>query len=424
HVEDYARIVKQKALLRKLADFGDRICQQAFDARQDPMEVLAQASHELQILSAHYRDGQWAETNLRFRTAAEIAAEAPGGTDWIARPWVAAGSMVELSGKPKLSGKTTWLLGLARAVLDGLPFLGQPTARSPVMFLTEEQPGTFRVALEKAGLLGRAELVVLHHNDTLGRAWEDVVHTVMAESRRRGARLLILDTVATFVGLEGDAENNAGDALVAMRPLQKAAGAGLGVVVSRHERKSGGALGDSGRGSSAYAGVVDTLLALRRPERNSRANLRVIHGISRFDGVPDELVVELTPDGYVARGSPTDIAAEEAVEVILAAAPLSKEEALDLDSLLQGTPVARSTAQRVLKGLVAAGRLLRTGKGCKGDSFRYFRPEFVSAHCPSLDGQNESEAIRAGLEAGRRAGFSGDPVKKPDKPDGSREVEV
>ncbi len=423
HVEHYARIVQEKAQGRSFARFGDRIIQRAFDPRQDPREFLSQASHELQILSAHYGGGQWAETNLRFRTAAEIAAEAPGGTDWIARPWVAAGSMVELSGKPKLSGKTTWLLGLARAVLDGLPFLGQTTARSPVMFLTEEQPGTFRVALEKAGLLGRAELVVLHHNDTLGRAWEDVVHTVLEESRRRGARLLIIDTLGQFVGLEGDSENNAGDALVAMRPLQKAAGAGLGVVVSRHERKSGGALGDSGRGSSAYAGIVDTLLALRRPERNSRATLRVIHGVSRLGGVPDELVVELTPDGYVARGSPADMAAEEAVEVILVAAPVSEREALDLDSLLQGTLVARSTAQRVLKGLLAAGRLLRTGKGHKGDSFRFFRPEFVSARCPSLDGQKEKIRIEAGLEAGRRAGFWGEPVKKPDKPDGSREAD-
>ncbi len=236
--------------------------------------------------------------------------------------------------------------------------------------------------------------------------------------------MLVIDTLGVFVGLEGDAENSAGDALVAMRPLQKAAGAGLGVVVSRHERKSGGALGDSGRGSSAYAGVMDTLLALRRPERNSRANLRVIHGISRFDGVPDELAMELTPDGYVARGSPADMAAQEAAEAILAAAPVSQEEALDLDSLLQGTPVARSTAQRVLKGLLAAGRLLRTGKGRKGDSFRYFRPEFVSAGCPSLDGQKEKIRIEAGLEAGRRAGSWGDPVKKPDKPDGSGEVEV
>ena len=43
-----------------------------------------------------------------------------------------------------------------------------------------------------------------------------------------------------------------------MQPLQQAAAAeGLGVLVSQHERKSGGEVEDSGRGSSAFAGAAD-----------------------------------------------------------------------------------------------------------------------------------------------------------------------
>ncbi len=427
HVEHYARIVQDKAVLRNLARFGDRLVHWSFDPRQDPRDLLNRADRELQILSCHYRGGQGPETNWPFRTDAEAAAKAPKEISWIARPWVTAGSMVELSGKPKVSGKTTWLLSLVSAVLDGRPFLGQPTERSPVIFLTEEQPETFRAALERAGLLGHPELVMLHHNEILGRPWESVAHAALDECQRRGARLLVVDTLGVFVGLEGDAENNSGDALLAMRPLREIAGAGIGVIVSRHERKSGGALGDSGRGSSAYAGLMDTLLALRRPERNSRANLRVIHGISRFAGVPAELVVELTPEGYLARGSRADVAAQEATKAILAAAPVSQEDALDLDSLLQGTPVIRATARRVVKGLLGAGKLARTGSGKKGDAFRYFIVEKLSGLCPSLDGQDgqkETETVRAGLEAGRRAGFWGDRVKKPEKPDGSEEAEL
>ena len=49
-----------------------------------------------------------------------------------------------------------------------------------------------------------------------------------------------------------------------MKPLQLAAADGLGVVVGRHERKSGGDIGDSARGSSAFGGAVDTIITISR----------------------------------------------------------------------------------------------------------------------------------------------------------------
>ncbi len=50
--------------------------------------------------------------------------------------------------------------------------------------------------------------------------------------------------------------------------------------------------------------------------------------------------------------------------------------------------------------------------------------EKVSAQTSTLYGQNESETIEGGLEAGRRAGFWGDPVKKRDQSDGSVEADL
>jgi hypothetical protein len=43
---------------------------------------------------------------------------------------------------------------------------------------------------------------------------------------RVGAGVLIVDTVSQFAGLRGDAENNSGDALAAVEPLQAAAAEG------------------------------------------------------------------------------------------------------------------------------------------------------------------------------------------------------
>jgi hypothetical protein len=189
---------------------------------------------------------------------------------------------------------------------------------------------------------------------------------------RRGARLLVVDTLGQFTGIEGDDENNAGPALAAMRPLQLAAAEGVAVLTMRHERKSGGEPGDSGRGSSAFAGAADIVLSLRRPEGNSRPTLRVLKGIGRLR-VPEVLTIELTPNGYVSHGEGTDVAHIEAEKAILWYLPENADDALTLDEIIESTDTKRATAQRVIRGLREAGTVLCIGRGTKGDPRRYHR---------------------------------------------------
>ncbi len=197
------------------------------------------------------------------------------------RPRVARGAITEVDGKIKAAGKTTWALAMCRTVVDGAPFMGQPTTRSPVVYLTEQGGTSLRQALDRAGLSDRDDFHVLFWHDTVGIPWPTVVAFAAGEAKRLGA-VLFVDTVSQFAGISGDSENNAGAALDAMRPLQEASARdGLAVVIVRHERKSGGDVGVSGRGSSAFAGAVDVVLSLRRPEGHARPTIRVIHALSR-----------------------------------------------------------------------------------------------------------------------------------------------
>ena len=120
----------------------------------------------LEMLSAPYREGAVAE-RMRFRTAAEIEAETPTEPEWIAKPWVARRAVTAVDGKPKVAGKTTWVARQVRCILTGKPFMGKPTKRTPVVYLTEEADATFRQALDRAHLLGRTDLHVLYRRDTL-----------------------------------------------------------------------------------------------------------------------------------------------------------------------------------------------------------------------------------------------------------------
>jgi hypothetical protein len=295
--------------------------------------------------SAQAEDEDSTPINLPFRTAAEIERETPPEVDWVVRPWVAAGALTELDGKIKLSGKTTFALHMARAVVGGIPFMGQPTRKTTVVFLTEQNPTSYRQAMKRAGLLGREDFVVLYFKDIGGFQWSSVAHDAVQECKRRGAKMLVVDTLTQFAGIEGDSENNTGDALAATRPLQQAAAEGISVLDSRHERKSGGTVGDSGRGSSAYGGAADIILSLRRPEGSHKRNVRLLQALSRFDETPTDLLIELTEEGYRSLGEPGDVAIEQEQTNIMAALPNGKENALDIEALCDATDMSRAQLQ-------------------------------------------------------------------------------
>jgi hypothetical protein len=337
---------------------------------------------------------------LPFRTALQIATETTEKVEWVSKPYVALGAITEVDGKVKLAGKSTWTTHLCRAVLDGLPFMGEPTIKSPVVYLTEQPPSSWRLALERAGVLGREDFHCLYFRDIRGITWQVVADEAVAHCHRTGAKLLVVDTLGQFAGIAGDSENNSGDALQAMLPLQEAAGNGIAVMILRHDRKSGGLVGESGRGSSAYSGAVDIVLSIRRPEGNTKKTLRTIHAIGRFDETPEELVIDLTPAGYVSLGSVANVAEAEAEQVILSTAPGTPEEAVTLEELVKNSEVKRSTAQRVVKSLCARGALLTLGAGKRGNPFSYFLAEKVSAQTPNIGGQKEMNPNLALREPG------------------------
>jgi hypothetical protein len=366
----------------------------------------------------------------KFRTAADLARSAGGEVSWVVKGLLARQAITELDGRAKAAGKTTFAASLVRQVLNGVPFLGRPTQKSRVVYLTEQTGATFREVLRRAGLLDREDLFVLPWHDTFGYRWPSVVSEAVAKADREGAGLLVVDTLPQFAGLRGDDENSAGAALEAVRPLQEAAAKGLAVLLLRHERKGGGAVGDSGRGSSAFAGAVDIILSLRRPEGAQRQTIRKLESLSRFDETPSELLIELVAGAYIALGTESDIAAQEARERILAVmSKLENTSTLD-DLLLQMGSIKRTTAQRALDDLIHGGLIKRHGAGKKGDPYRFgfgdkesqetgisFGSEIHSAQTPTL-GEGGKDRIDA---AARRSAAPG-PQRVPDSPAFSRET--
>ena len=272
--------------------------------------VLTVAGDE--TLSASPVDEDAAERVVsRFDTAAAVTRSIPVRPPFACAPYLVRGAVTECVGHVKV-GKTDLALGLVAALVTGGDFLGQPAERMPVVFLTEQGGPSLRASLARAGLADATNLHVLCWSAVAGERWPAVVEGARRCALRVGAGALFVDTLSRWAGIDGEGENSSGAADATMAPLLVAASDELAVWINRHERKSGGEVGDAGRGSSAFSGAVDIALVLRRGEGNSRPTIRRIHALSRFDDTPETLVVERTDGGYISLGNVQAVAREDA----------------------------------------------------------------------------------------------------------------
>jgi len=295
---------------------------------------------------------------LIFHTAAEIRDMTPPQVEWVVRGIAASHAITDLSAMAKV-GKTTFITGMIGSITRGSSFLGSPVRQGTVVYLSEERPSVFRGPLGRAGLLDSADLHVLFRQDANMTPWPDIVTTAVEKAASVGAVLLVIDTSPAWAGLAGDTENDAGSALQAMAPLQAAAATGLAVVVVRHDRKGGGELGESGRGSSAFAGAADILLGLRRANTEGHPTRRELLGVGRFDDIPAEIVLELRDGEWLALGDAINVERAGAKSHLLDTLPGPNEPwAMETDVVKAlGPPAKRSTARRALDELIAEGQV-------------------------------------------------------------------
>jgi len=316
-----------------------------------------------------------------FLTAAQLAEVEDEEIRWYAFGYLAGGLVTELDGKVKQAGKSTFVSALCRCILEGEPWLDQATRYSPIVYLTEQSAPSFKRNLKRSGLLGRSDFHILLWSKVRGWKWEDVVTLARRKCAAVGAGILIVDTLGQFSGVRGDGENSSGNALVVMEPLQAAAADGLAVLASRHDRKSGGDVGDSGRGSSAFTGAVDVVLHLQRVpgDRAGKERQRLLEAISRFEETPEQTLVELNEDepfSYRAIGDVEQVRSVRLRQEILANLSVDPDLGMTISDLRELLSCDRSALSKALWELMKDRLIWRTGAGKNGDPYKYcLRPQ-------------------------------------------------
>lgn len=287
--------------------------------------------------------------------------------DWIAKPWLVQGGITDLVGTHKEAGKTTWLMrGLLRSVLDGAEFLGQKTIPTKVLYLTEQPPSVVRKDLEAAGIIDHPGLYLLQWHDVAGATWKATGAKLKRDVQALGVRLVVVDTLPQFALQAGDSENDNAAALEALKPLQLLNPDGVSVIIVRHERKVGGSVAKAGRGATAFAGVVDIMLRIRRRGK-AYPSRRIIEARSRFEETPEETTIDLTKDGYVVVDSAAEEAEQARKQIILEL----EQGPQSLADLVAKTKKPRTTLQRAIDKLLAESAIEKVGEGKRGAPSRF-----------------------------------------------------
>lgn len=293
----------------------------------------------------------------KWRRGDDPGEDTEARVQWVWHDYLGRGTITELDGKVKVSGKTTFCHHLARAILSGESFLSRYTLRGPVVYLTEEGPATFERAMATRGLKGHADFHYLSKRHAAAAPWPQLVAAARAKVIEVGAVILFVDTLGKLAGFVGDDENSAGPVMAAMMPLQAlATELNIAVVVTRHERRAGGQVGESARGSTAISGDVDQILQLTRTGGDSHQNERWLKAIGRHDETPSELRIELDRGTYRVVG-PEDAlnrAGEALLDLLQPDEPVA---VVDLLEELAEQGHSRKSVYDSVDRLVAEGRL-------------------------------------------------------------------
>lgn len=288
------------------------------------------------------------EPRIRVYVAPEIATLQPEQVDWVHEPFLAVGDVGSLEA-PSKAGKSTYSRLMCASVAGRHPFLGGAVKHGPVLYCTEERAGTFREGLARASALELPDLHVMFLHDAYRMEWAEIVDEIGEHCQRLGILLAVIDTLSKWAGLRGDEEQSSGCAMSVMSPLQHLAAKGVAVLAIRHERKSGGAVGEAGRGSGAFTGDFDVIMSLRKVA--GEKTQRRLETIGRHDEAPDALVIDLTDGEYRVLGDPRVLRQQEQERTIVELLPVSRNKQATYEDLAEGAKVSRQTVMNLMRRL-------------------------------------------------------------------------
>ena len=297
--EYYARIVKDKADLRRAMQAGLTLARQAVEPGANVATVFEAFDRKTRRCRMAAEDAN-ATTTPVLVCLSDVAAIP---VTWLWRPRIALGRMALLVGRPG-EGKSFLALDLAARISTGTPFPDGSTCPvgSTILISVEDDPGDVirprldaaRADVNKVHLLravrhkgdGHEQMFCLRDLDALEAALK--IH--------RDCRLIVVDPIGSFIGGSTDAHRDNEVRAVLAPAAALAEKYGPALLVIAHRRKSTADFADDlALGSRAFTGLARTVWHLTRDPEN-RARRLLLGGKNNLGPETDGLAFSITGD--------------------------------------------------------------------------------------------------------------------------------
>jgi KaiC/GvpD/RAD55 family RecA-like ATPase len=314
-------------------------------------------------------DGSNSRSMFNPTDIAELYDEVEGDIPWVLDGYLLEGGLTLLAGPPKL-GKSTFAYQLLVSVAVEEPFLGRDVTQGNVLVLALEEHRRDVIQRlvdnSKKDLSGlvRVEFGPLEFDKNM---LEDIVTYI----KREGIGLVMIDTLHAWWELsdEKDAAEVLRKGKQLLRAVRSTNAAWMGIV---HTRKGGGEHGEEIRGSSALPGLVDIAISMKRSAGGDRQ--RRLQAITRYVETPRDLTIELSKDEYKVLGTPEEVSAAAKAERLWSCLT---DDDQTTDELMPLSGLSKQDLSRAVHKL--GDSCLRSGKGHRGDPYRYRR----NSICPT-----------------------------------------
>lgn len=295
-------------------------------------------------------------------SVAELLAEPPDETPWILENMLPSAGTSLIAGKPK-AGKSTLARAMAFAIANGTPILGR-NGHCPsrvLYFAHEDKRDDVREHFRKMGATNQE--IYLHIGPAPLKI-DEAMKSLAEQVSLFAPSIVFIDTLIRFSHLSDI--NDYGKVAVAMEPISTLArDAKTHISMVHHAGKGDREGADTIIGSTQFFASVDTAIILKRTGEN-----RVVSSMQRSGvDMPPTIVVLDDETGHIGtQGDPDDMSDAQCESEILR---LTENEPMTIDQIKELVGGDRRRTSACMQRLLRCRVLDRTGKGGKGDPYRY-----------------------------------------------------
>lgn len=306
-------------------------------------------------------------------SVADLLAEPADETPWILDKMLPSSGTSIIAGKPK-AGKSTLGRAMAYAISTGEPILGR-NGHDPsrvLYFAHEDKRDDVREHFRK---MGATDQEIYLHIGPAPLQLDDAMEQLAKQVAMYTPSIVFIDTLIRFSHLSDI--NDYGKVAVAMEPISELARTAKTHIAMIHHAGKGDREGaDTIIGSTQFFASVDTAIILKRTGDN-----RVVSSVQRsgLDLQPTIVVLDEETGRIGTAGDPDEMSEAQCQSEIL---NLTKNEAMTIDQIKELVGGDRRRTSSCIQTLLRCRALERTGRGGKGDPYRYRKAELGDVSDP------------------------------------------